>query len=397
MSERLLLRLHPNGTLTWLSQDAAGRVLAGTTAGAPSREDLTQARRIVVLVPTEHVLLLDASVISRQRAQLARAVPFALEDRLASPVEDLHFALGVARADTTIPVAVVARETLRGWIEALAAQGIRPDLLIPESLALPQSNEHASLLIEADRAQLRSGAMRASACEIHTLDAWLHASAPAALEVFDFRASTAQTLPVQVTAYHAQQRDALRFLAAHLPAEPELNLLQGDFAPQHRQIPALRLWRFAALLVGAVLLLGFVYSIGDWLHLRAESARLEGAMRGVLHASFPKFDNIDGDPHALMQSEMARLRGDEAAGGVLHVIGEIAPVLGSSTRVVVKGIEYHNGSLELALRAPDVQALDLVREQLSNLANIKADVTSANPVPNDGGIDGRLRITAGKS
>jgi general secretion pathway protein L len=397
MSERLLLRLHESGTLTWLIQGADSRALVGTTVGVPSGEVLAHAARIVVLVPSEHVLLLDAPVVSRQRAQLARAVPFALEDRLAGPVEDLHFALGTARADATIPVAVVARETLRNWIQTLAAQGIRPDLLIPESLALPQSTDHATLLIETDRAQLRSAAMRASVCEVDTLDSWLRASAPSALEVFDFRAGAAQTLPVKVVACHEHQRDALSFFAAHLPTEPEVNLLQGEFAPQHRQIPALRIWRFAALLVDAVLLLGFVYSIGDWLHLRAESASLDTAMRGVLHASFPKFDKVDGDPHALMQSELARLRGDEAAAGVLHVIGEIAPVLGSSTRVVVKSIEYHNGSLELALRAPDLQALDLVREQLTNLANIKADVTSASPAPNDAGIDGRLRITVGKS
>ena len=63
----------------------------------------------------------------------------------------------------------------------------------------------------------------------------------------------------------------------------------------------------------------------------------------------------------------------------------------------MRGIEYHNGALELALHAPDLQALDLVREQLSNLENIKAEVTSANTAAGDGTIDGRVRISAGKS
>ncbi len=52
-------------------------------------------------------------------------------------------------------------------------------------------------------------------------------------------------------------------------------------------------------------------------------------------------------------------------------------------------------SLELALRAPDVQSLDLVRERLGGLDGLKAEVTSANP--GDDGVDGRVRVTARKS
>ena len=100
-----------------------------------------------------------------------------------------------------------------------------------------------------------------------------------------------------------------------------------------------------------------------------------------------------------MQSELARLRGDAGSAGALPLLGRVAPVLGRATRVVIKGIEYHNATLELSLRAPDVQTLDLVREQLSNIAGLKAEVTSANASSDksDGTIDGRVRITMVKS
>ena len=412
MPDRLLLRLHDDGTLAWLAQDGSGRAQSAANAGAPPPETLARAQRIVVLVPSAQVLLLDAPAMSKQRAQLAKAVPFALEDRLASPVEELHFALGAQAADASIPVAVVARTVLRGWIQTLAQHGIHADALIPETLALPYADDCATLLIENEHALLRSGATQASVCETANLPAWLIASAPTALEVFDFRTAAAQPVttgsaaigaavikPAVIKRYHERQRDVLAFFAAHLGAEPGPNLLQGEFAPQHRQMPAQRLWRLAAMLAGAVLLLGLVYSVGDWLRLRSEAARLDVAMREVLHASFPKFDKVDGDPRQLMQSELARLRGDEAANGMLRVLGQIAPVLGSATRVVIKGLEYHNATLELSLHAPDVQTLDLVRERLGNLDGLKAEVTSVNTAsaPGDTGVDGRVRITAGKS
>lgn len=395
MSDRLLLRLHADGTLAWLAQDAGGRTLSGASAGAPPAETLARAQRIVVLVPSEQVLLLDAPVLSKQSAQLAKAVPFALEDRLACPVEELHFSLGARSGDASIAAAVVARDVLRGWIDTLAGHGIHADALIPETLALPYADDCATLLIENERALLRSAATQASACEIANLPGWLAASSPGPLEVFDFRAAPAQSLPATIARYHERQRDTLAFFATQLASDPSPNLLQGEFAPQHRQVPAQRLWRLAAMLAAAALLLGFVYAFGDWLRLRAESARLDLAMHEVLHASLPKFDRVDGDPRQLMQSELARLRGDDAAGGMLRALARVAPVLGSSPHVLVRGIEYHNAVLELALRAPDVQSLDLVRERLGGLDGLKAEVTSVNPGAD--GVDGRVRVTARKS
>lgn len=398
MPDRLLLRLHADGSLSWLTQDAGGRVLSAANAGAPPAQALARSTHIAVLVPAEDVLLLSAPAVSQQRSQLAKALPYAIEERLAGAVEDLHIALPAQIGGDAVGVAVVARTTLRGWIDALAAQGIQPDLLVPETLALPLGDGAATLLVEGERALLRSDAQQASVAEVANLPAWLAAAAPAALEVFDFRAAPALALAAKVTRYHERQRDVLAFFAAHLQAQPSLNLLQGEFAPRHRQLPAQRLWRVAAMLAGVALLLGGVCAIADWMRDSAEARHLDAAMREVLHQSFPRLDNVAGDPRQLMQSELARLRGNGDDAGVLRMLGQVAPVLGSSTRVALKGIEYHNAVLELSLRAPDVQALDLVRERLAGLGGLKAEVVSAAASDrSDGSVEGRVRVTAVKS
>src|ERR1051325_5222716 len=105
MSERLLVRLQPDDSLSWLTQDAAGRALSGTNTGAPPAEIVARARRIVALVPAEKVLLLETPRLAAQRAQFLKAVPFALEDQLASPVEELHFAVPERLDEARVPVA----------------------------------------------------------------------------------------------------------------------------------------------------------------------------------------------------------------------------------------------------------------------------------------------------
>jgi general secretion pathway protein L len=393
MSDRLLIRLHPDGQLSWLAQDAGGRALSAANAGAPPAATVARARSIVALVPSEQVVVLETDAVSTRRAQLARAVPFALEDQLASPVEDLHFALPARFDASRITVAVVARSALRAWIDALAQHGIHPDAMIADALALRARANGATLAIEPERALLRLNAAHAVACDLAALEQWLGVAAPEAVAVHDFREAPRLDLPVVVTEYHERQRDALAFLAGQLQRDPEPNLLQGEFAPAHRHVPVARLWRRAGIAVAAAIALLLLHAGADWLRLSRESARLEGQQRDALRAALPEFGAVAGDPRQLMESALTRMRGGGEGAGLVALLNRIGPILAATTRVTLKGIEYRNETLELGLRAPDVPALDLVREQLATLG-LKVEVTAVNSA--EGGIDGRLRIGGAK-
>lgn len=394
MSDRLLIRLQPDGTLSWLAQEAGGRPLSAANAGAPPAATLARARSIVVLAPSEHVVLLETDAVTARRGQLAKAVPFALEDQLASPVEDLHFALPDHVDGARIGVAVVARGRVQGWIDALAAHGIRADAMIPESAALAPVAGSALLLIETDRALLRWGATQALAFETAELASWLAAVEAPALEVFDFRPGPRAELPVAVAGYHERQADPLAWFAARLPRTPGPNLLQGAFAARHRHLPLQQLWQRAALLAAAAVVLALLYAGFDWFRLERASSRIEAQQREALQAVLPQFASVPGDPRQLMESALNRMRGDSAHGGLLALLDRVGPVLANTTRVSLRGLEYRNATLELGLRAPDVPALDLVREQLQN-QGLSVEVTSATS--GDKGVDGRLRISGGKT
>jgi general secretion pathway protein L len=388
MSERLLIRLFTDGQLQWLSLDAQGRPLSGANAGAPPAPTLERAQRVVVLAPAEGILLLEAPGLPGARAQALKALPFALEDRLAGAVEDQHFAAPDRLDGESNGVAVVAHATLHGWLERLARDGIRADALYSECQALPD----AAIVIEGARALWRESGTRAGVCRADDLPAWLAlldspAAASTKRAVYDFRAAPA--LQLANVDYHAGQRDALAFFAQHLRREPAVNLLQGRFAPAHRQAPARRLWRNAATLAAAAVLLSFVYFGADCWRLARQSAQLDAQARATLHEAFPGMDKVAGDPRQLMESAMRGAQGGGDA-GLTRLLAKIAPILASTTRTTLAGMEYHNATLELALRAPDVQTLDLMRERLAGLPGLKVEVTAANSGAD--GVDGRLRI-----
>lgn len=374
MPERLLIRLHPDGRHSWRRVGDAG----ASHDGLPAAGVANDAGDVVVLAPAEDILLTEVALAARRRSQLLQALPFATEDQLLGVIEDQHFALSEALPGEPggMPrhvVAVVARARLRGWLDYLAAAGIRADALIPDSLAIAEG----SGVVEAGRAVVRLGPGSALACASDELDDWLRLAA------------------ISTTPKLEKVDDGLAALARTLPARLPLNLLVGEFAPAHRQAIAIGRLRKLALLAAAVMVLAVAARVADVVSLRRTAGQLETATVAELQKLLP-----DRSPEQLRGADVASLlgermpgRGGGIDGGVIDLLARLAPVLGTGTRIQLRGLEYRSGTLELALRAPDIPALESLRERLAAQTGLGVEFTGSNP--GEAGVDGRLRIRGG--
>ncbi|WP_422057446.1 type II secretion system protein GspL [Sphingomonas sp.] len=90
-----------------------------------------------ILVPSEAVLLLRVALPLASRAKRIEALPFAIEDRIADPIESVHIALGAEVAPRTYLVAVVRHAQMASWVEAAELGGLAHAAMVPDSLALP--------------------------------------------------------------------------------------------------------------------------------------------------------------------------------------------------------------------------------------------------------------------
>ena len=114
--------------------------------------------KIVVMVPGADVLLTTISMPGRRTRHLKQAIPFLLEEQLASDIEDNFFAVGAKNVSANqYPVAVVSHAKMALWVELLSASGLSPDLLTPDVLLVPKADHGWSLLVNGDLAWLRTG------------------------------------------------------------------------------------------------------------------------------------------------------------------------------------------------------------------------------------------------
>lgn len=387
MSPILLIRLLPEGAAEWLALGRDGRVLAGPQSGLPSEP----AEHVCVLVPAQDVLLLRAPRVASQRRQLEQAVPFAIEEQLAAPIEQLHVALADEAPGNDIGVAVVLRARIDDWLARLRAAGIEPDRLIPESLLLPWTRDAATVLIEGRRAILRYAQSGAFAGDADEIRGWLDLLAadgrmPARLRWI----GPAQAAPSVIAIEHEELESPLRWFAQQLSRVEGLNLLQGRHVARRDREGARRLWRWAALLAGAAVIAGFSQLAIERHQLVNRHAEQRNEMEQLLRTAVPGITRIV-DPKAQLQAEYARL-GSSTGGGALPLLARIAPTIAGSGRYTLDGIEYRGDTLELVVRSADVATLDSLRETLAALS-LQVELTSANP--GSGGYEGRFRIRSG--
>lgn len=371
MLHHVLIRWFAEGRSEWLSMSREGSVLQGPLPGLPD----AAAEQVSLLLPAEEVLLLEAPRVARSSAQLAQALPFAIEESLASPVESVHVAFAERAAGDTVPVAVVAKSRLQAALDALAAAGLSADAAYSELQCLPWHDGQATLLVEGRRVLLRAGRSLGLAFDHSELDSladWLARSGidPAAAERVELA-----------------EGEALGWLVRQRPDPARINLLQGEFAPRRRRAAAVSQWRWAAVLAAAAILLAVTQLAVERQALEQHVLSRQSEMEQLFRQALPEVQRVV-DPVAQMR---AALRSGPAAGGdALALLARISPVLNSGSQLVIDAIEYRAGSLELVVMGPDVATLDSLRERLSSLPALQVELADATP--GSRGVQGRLRI-----
>src|SRR5215470_4828946 len=111
MSESLIIQLREGAPACWMVCNDEGHVLVNAVSGELMQAaPLAVGRRVAVVVAASDVLVTESDAPAKSASKLAQVIPFALEERVADEIENLHFAIGERAADTgRVPVVVVTR------------------------------------------------------------------------------------------------------------------------------------------------------------------------------------------------------------------------------------------------------------------------------------------------
>ncbi len=357
--------------------------------------------RVIVLLPGVDITLTDAVVPTRNSQRIAKVLPYLLEERLASDVEDLHFAFNKPATGNSVNVAVIARQTLDDWLQCLQDAGIRPHIMVPDICAAPCLEGSWSLVDGADSVLLRMGQNnglavdRDVAVETLRLSLTLMAQTPPEhivyyrcegdeVDTLDF-ADLAPEIDVEVLA-----GKRLNLLAKHYHPETAINLLQGDYGRHEQLSKRFRPWRVTAGIAALCLILFGALKAFHHMDLTRQSEQLTAQVDAVYQRIFPQATGVASKER--VQSLLKKLSNTKrSSDGFLELLAKAGGELKNTTALEISRISYNNGALNIALTLDGLQSLDDLKTRLTKGGGLSVEIQSASSRNNK--VEARLQIT----
>ncbi len=410
MPDNFLIRFRQNDeSVQWMRFDQSGSPVSALGEG--SLESLAEEafqNRVIVLVPATDVLLTSVNIPIRNAARLRQALPYAIEEQLADDLDELHFAIGRTATGSEVPVAVIRRDLLDGYMARLHEAGIEPQAMLGMQATIPGSPTATTWLIDKQCCYFRHPDAAPFVMEGDHVDEFLLFGDPrsgdpeggAHLTVYldeqdqERLAEDLEQLRDQLASLEIRllPDGPLPVLGAQAIGKQHINLLQGEYAPSSGMEKTWRPWRAAAILLLSLIVLTIGKQASALYKLKQQDKELDARIEALFRDAMPDVQRIV-NPRAQMESRLVAVRA--ASGGTdapfLTALDAISRAVNAAPNARIEAMSFRNGVTELKLSVPGVDTLDQIQKLVSADGRFEASILSANP--RGDGVEGRLQVS----
>lgn len=356
---------------------------------------------LTVYVDAADAVIMQAELPEMSRKHLAKAIPYALEDRLLGDVEQQFFTWKHHKEAET-SVCVMAHDRIRSVLEALKSHRLEPDILTPVVFSAPMLENSWTLVFDAPVAWLRTGATAGAPCLVE------NAEPPYALTRLLDAARASETAPTGLLLINPPESIDSRAWSSQLQLEmliPEgrlwenmdrngktpINLLQGPYTVRSSRHGSLRRLLPAAILASLFVLGNGGLVAWEWIQLRNQASSIKQDMVRIFTQSFP--GQTAYDPAGLMQKNLELLRqknGGAQYDDFLPMLGPTSKALADSRIDGLTNIRYRDGHIMISVQLGNYQDLDRLKAALGN-NHLNVEVMEANS--DNTGVSAKLKLS----
>lgn len=373
----------PDAPIAWASVDAGGRV---ERSGMADRGDLPSAppERTVLILPGADAHLRRLELPARSDAQARAGAQMLLGGKLAGG-EKMHYAVGAPQDGSGARlVAAISEARLQAWLARCRGIDAEPHIVVLDCTAWPV-DEEVVIAVTPNRVIVAGGPAGGFSIE--------PALAPA-LTARWLREAGAESKRIVLVGgdpeiyRHALQRD----LEVREASDPIAKLAQGaanlaDFAPSLRQgafaagapkQEPFKLWRFAALLAVAAVMLQVGSLVIAGVRDRQTAAQIEEAAERDFRAARPDVQRVVN-----LRAQVAALANAQAQASrhpVLVTSGPVADALRQQPLARLDEVRHEAPAREvrLTMSASDQATIESVATLLRN-AGLSVETRAVRP------------------
>ena len=384
-----------------ISRNAQNQYSSIETISLTELADKARGHKCIALLDSSVLTIATINLPTQNRQRQIQAVPFALEDQLASDIDETHFALSQKRQGTELTVAAINKNTLDDILQQFEQAGLTVDSLLPDVLALPLHDNGWTILIDQKRVLIKMSVDQGCYTDRDNLATLLKSlltktsPAPQQLHLIhadddshaaELIAHTDMGLSVETF-----ETDALTIFANNLQFAQSLNILQGQYTQKKQTDFTWQPWRSVAALAGTWLVLQMGMTIIETRQLEQKNIQLARQIEQQFKLALPEAKKFTGMRNR-MKNRLKELKSGNGSSGdelFLNILAEATPALASNKKVTINGISYRSKHLDLDLQTDSLQNLEAVKNKLGTIRGIKAVLSTS--VEKDT-VKGRLRL-----
>lgn len=371
--EQLLVRLGANHTdpISWLvySRTEDEIIASGELPNAEALSSLTERagqRSVIALAPSSEILLKWVELPPKAGRKIISAIPFMLEDELATDISQQFFAIGPKRGDEQA-VAVVSHEKMELWQSWLSEAGLFCDTIIPDVLAVPVTENGWSVLTLGEQLLVRQDTFKGVQGEATwLLPTLVHFTAQqeSPITITNYAGIDLSSLP-NIEEAQAPLELPMQVLAKEA-MQSSFNLCQGDYKVKRKRSGVLNQWRVAAVLAVLALCTSLIDKGFSLYQLKAHNQALSSEINTAVKAGFPNIGTYR-NVRLKLQSELAKLEQGGGSASMLIMLDQLAPAF-SATDVKPQTLRFDATRTEIRIQAQgkNFEALEQFKRTAEN-------------------------------
>nr|WP_239032878.1 type II secretion system protein GspL [Pseudoalteromonas luteoviolacea] len=343
----------PVSWLVWSDSDSQ-IIASGELEHSGLLGELTEkasGRSVALLLPASSVQLKQVALPTKWNRKLERALPFMLEEHVASDIDDIFIAIGEPEAIEEkhfINIAICELAWLQDWIAVFSDFDIEPNVIVPDALLLPDVQENTLSAIQLQQQWLFKGnSWHIGAVELDWVNDYLMLSPES--EIVHYSPADSLSTSKVLSAKEAEYDLPLAIFAQSLNTAP-INLRQGPFAAKKKQPQWWRDWKAGVIAAGVALLAFVSVKSAQLFMLQQEADAYKAQAMSVYKQAFP---NKVVRPHLLrkqIQNELDALSGGEQ-GGFLELTNHFVAIYSQVNDFSPETFRYDRKRNELRIRA----------------------------------------------
>ena len=362
-------------------------------------KDKFPAAKLIALVPSTDCLVSTVAIPTQQRRQQIKAIPFALEEQIATDIEDMHFAIGARREDGLLSVTAVAKNKMQFWNDCLEQAGLSCSIMQPMSSLLEAPNDAWSIFklnelflvnqngncwtgAEAEVSMLLSLSIQQLADDKQpALLYWSEDDTPSWINGLGLEVSNQKL-------NNAEQALLNRF------DRTQTNLLQGEFSSKQDWNAGWQVWRKVAVFAMVAVLLKFTMMGFDLYSLSDKNASMQTEMERQYHLIAPGARITKNLERQMRQLIKQKQGGQNQNSSFLMMLSLVGEGLSKIPGIKPTNLNYDGkkGEIRIDVLVSNLPQLDQLKSHLSN-KGLLIEVGAASAQGSS--YSGRLTIRSG--